>query len=164
MTIIHVTDVSTWGLYTKCMILQVTVGSTLCWYYLHNCLLWDWYNNSWLWLSTWISYYRINCSRLSISDMDRFCWVNFSLFVFDCYSALETCIETWIFDWELGLDTWIFIWDSHICRDGHVFITAKLLLNNVLYHQWFIVINIKLIIKWNLIEYLFHILYYTTVL
>ena len=36
---------------------------------------------------------------------------------------------------ELGLETWIFNWDSHICRDGHVFTTAKLLLNNVLYHQ-----------------------------
>ena len=125
-----------------------------------------------------ISYYHIYRLRLCVSDMDRFCWVNFSLrffawvrfmvrligefavlqlfarnlvLIFDWYSVPETCVGTWIFDWELGLETWIFNWDSHICRDGHVFTTAKLLLNNVLYHQWFIVINFKLIIKWNLI-------------
>ena len=26
--------------------LHVTGGSTLCWYYLYDCVSWDWYNNS----------------------------------------------------------------------------------------------------------------------
>ena len=48
-------------------------------------------------------------------------------------SRLQHKSSTWT---QLG--TWtgtrIFDWDSHICRGGHVFTTAKLVLNNVLYH------------------------------
>ena len=41
---VHVTDVSTWGLYTKCTICMLQV-STRWLYHLHNCKLRDWYNN-----------------------------------------------------------------------------------------------------------------------
>ena len=69
----HVTDVNTWGLYTKCMICMLHVvvhcadiTCTVACYgigtIIPDC---DCQHE--------ISYYRIYCSRLGVPDMDRFC-------------------------------------------------------------------------------------------
>ena len=122
---LHVSGVSTW------------------WLYLHNCMLWDWYNN----IPNsdcehGISYYSTYCSLLSFSDMDRFCciwffsfllliavglfaWVRFkvSLGLENVqFSNCSIAISTQIFhlDSELGLGlgystgTRIFNWDSNL--------------------------------------------------
>ena len=73
MTIVHVTDVSTWGLYTKCMICMLQLGvhcagiiCTIACYgigrIIPDCDC-----------RCEISHSRIYRSRLIVSDMDRFC-------------------------------------------------------------------------------------------
>ena len=103
-----------------------------------------------------ILYYRNYCSRLGISDMDHFCWVNFHLFL--CMSAvhgefdlricntLTVCSQlqygssTWIRNLklvlglgsslELGSSTGNLDWNPHICLVKTCsFITAKLVSN-----------------------------------
>ena len=107
---------------------HVTGVSTLCWYYLCNCMLLDWYNISDCDCQHGISYYRIYRLRLGVSVWivsaefvsSRFCrvqfqcffvWLRFtvsligefpfsngllptSIWIFDCYLVLETCIGT----------------------------------------------------------------------
>ena len=78
--------------------LHITGGSTLCWYYLSNWKLWDWYNNSWLWLSTWniiLSYllFETRCFRY-----ERFCWILlFSLLLSSfLFFFLHECGSRWV--------------------------------------------------------------------
>ena len=125
-----------------------------------DCKLRDWYNN----IPNCdgehgISYYSTYHSRLCFSDSDRFCmdfissrfcWV--LQFEFLCMSLIQgefafenvqfsncsIATSTQIFYLNSKLGTWtgtrIFDWEPHICRGGHAFTTAKLLLNNWLYH------------------------------
>ena len=122
--------------------LHITV-STWWLYHLHNCMLWDWYNNvpncdceHGIW------YYRTYHLRLGFSDIDRFCciwcflfllliavgflaWVRFKVSLglenvpfSNCLIATSICIFN--LDSELGLGlksstgTLIFNWDPHI--------------------------------------------------
>ena len=167
----HVTDISRWGLYSmlvacfglvrdnctcyRCWYmgmvhqlhnLHVTGVSTLCWYYLYQCMLWDWHNISDCDCQHEISYCRIYRSRFGISDMDRFCWVKFRLFllrfmviwlenlpfpngllatsvwIFNLNSELETCTP------NLDLQLWTHI-SVDMVKTGS-FITA---LSSVIY-------------------------------
>ena len=67
MMIVHVPDVSTWGLYTKCMICMLQVEYIVL-VLLYNCMLWDSYNISDCDCQHGILYCRIYRSSLCVSD------------------------------------------------------------------------------------------------
>ena len=137
MTVVPVTGVDRWVLYIKYIIcmLQVWVhcsgiSYTIAFYGIGTI-------NSDCDCQHGISYYRIYRSRFGVSV-----WIVSAEFVSSrCCWTLSTWNLYWDLNFRFVLETWIFNWDSHICRIGHVFTTAKLLLNNVLYYQSFIVIS-----------------------
>ena len=157
---LHVTGITTWWLnhlHNNCK-LRVLVHDYCT--ILHNCMIWDCYNN----ITNWdcehgISYYSTYCSQLFFSHWSflyGFRFFSFLLsylqFEFLCMSAVpdELGLEnvqfsncsittsTQIFNFNLELGTWtgtrIFDWDPDIWRGGHVFTTAKLILCNMLNH------------------------------
>ena len=74
--------------------LHVTCVSTLWWYYLHNCMLWDWYTNipdcdceHGIW------HYYIYLSWLGVSDNYHFCWIWFFSFLLVNFSL---CFFSWV--------------------------------------------------------------------
>ena len=114
MTIVLVTGVDTWVLYTKCIIciLQAWVHcagiSCIIACYGIDTIIPD------CDCQHGILYYHIDRSRLGISDMDRFCWVKFRLFLCGSRwvwlenlpfsnSLLATLV--WIFNLNLELET-----------------------------------------------------------
>ena len=111
--------------------LHVTGRSTLCWYYLYSCMLWDWHNISDCDCQHGISYYPIYCSRLGVSvwivsaefGSPRFCWVHFSLFL--CLSVVHgefhwRICSTLLFAQNFGtnlrlvLSIWNLYWDLNL--------------------------------------------------
>ena len=137
--IVHVTDVSTCGLYSMlvaCFRLVLTivpvsgVGTWVLYIKWIICMIQVWVHCAGISCSIacygigtiipdcdcqhGIFYYRIHCSRLGISDMNRFCWVKFQLFLCSSWwvwwenlpffnGLLATLV--WIFNLNLELET-----------------------------------------------------------
>ena len=119
MMIVHITDVSTWGLYTKCMICMLQVGVHFAG------IIWTFACYG---IGTIISdcdcqhgmtYYRIYHSRLGVSDMNRFCWIWFFSFLLSSFQfvSLHECGSRWVWfknlkfsNCLLGISVWIFDW------------------------------------------------------
>ena len=83
--------------------LHVTGGNTLCWYYLYNCMLWDWDNNSWLWLSAWnivLSYlsFEARCFRHGLFLLNLVLHVS-AEFIFGLFLCMSEVHSE--FDWRI---------------------------------------------------------------
>ena len=112
-------------------------------YHLYNCKLRDWYNDITYCsrlcfqksiVSVWISFLRIS--------VDIAFWVSQQLMAFQLNRVVAFLNCEFDRHWRsptaasnLQLGLWSSTWThTFICRDCQVFTTAKLLLNNVLYH------------------------------
>ena len=103
MTIVPVTDASTCGLYTKCMICMLQVGvqcagiiCTIACYGIGTI-------NTDCDCQHGISYYRIYRSRLGVSDMDCFCRILFLSFLPSKFQFAFLCMSAvhGEFDWRI---------------------------------------------------------------
>ena len=97
MTMVHVTGVSTWGFYMKCMICKLRLVHKN---YLYNCMSWDWYNNILIVIVNMEYHIIVLMARDSVFQISivsaefgssRFCWVNFSL----CFFAWVCSMVRW---------------------------------------------------------------------
>ena len=109
--------------------LHVTGRSTFGWYYLYNCMLWDCYNNSWLWLSTWnviLSYlsfetlcfrygsFKLNLILLVSAEFISVCffaWVRFTLSFIGEFAVLKLFDRNIGMNLRLVLGTWNLHWN-----------------------------------------------------
>ena len=146
MMIVHVTDVSRWGLYTKCMICMLQVGvhcagiicTIACYglvqYFLIVIVNMEYYIIIFI-VCDWVFQIWIVSAEFGSS---RFCWVQLSLFL--CMSAVhgeydwrscsslivysqfryEFSTGIWSLKLVLGLEfsTGNLDWNPHICRCG----------------------------------------------